>query len=276
MKLTDAIKKAAHSNNTHIQSTEAAEIEQIFNKLFYAPRNVEEEVKFIKQVMTRGTDNLNRVGLHASAIIVGDKDFCVREQVLSLLYEQLQGENVPINLKRIFEEGNAIHEKWQRLFIRGGLGKAEDMDFSRFNKKYELSFTPDAIITINGEKYIVEIKSVNTYQFKNMTKHESGTKQLRWYMRLTGIKNGIVLCEDKNTQDFKVFVFHYDEIAADVTDHFIERLEEIQYYKQRLLEEKKAPKRHPECTSYSSKRCMKCNMRDVCFNKRKVRLDVQS
>lgn len=272
MSLRDAIKKAASENNTKIQSTEAAEIEKIFNKLFYAPRNIEEETKFIRQVMTRGTDNEKRVGLHASAIIVGDKEFCVREQVLSLLYEQLQGENVPVNLKRIFEEGNAIHEKWQRLFIRGGLGKAEDMDFSRFNKHYELSFTPDAIITINGEKYVVEIKSVNTYQFKPMTEHASGTKQLRFYMRLTGIHNGIVLCDDKNTQEFKVFVFHYDEKAQEVTDHFVERLEAIRFYKNRLIDEHKVPKRHPECTSYASKRCTKCNMRDVCWGKSKVRL----
>lgn len=272
MKITDAIKQAAQNNDTHIQSTEAAEIEKLFNSLFYAPRNVEEETKFVNQVMTRGTDSTKRVGLHASAIIVGEKDFCYREQVLSLLYEQLQGENVAINLKRIFEEGNAIHEKWQRLFIRGGLAKAEDLDFSQFNKKYELSYTPDAIITINGERWIVEIKSVNTYQFKGMTKHDSGCKQLRWYMRLTGIKHGLVLCEDKNTQDFKVFVYHYDEEAESITDGFISRLEAIQYYKTRLLEERKAPARHPDCTSYTAKRCLKCNMRDVCFGKKRVRL----
>lgn len=272
MKLSDAIKEKALSNGTLIQSTVEADIMKIFNKLFYAERNIEEEAKFVKQVMTRGTDNKERVGLHASAIIVGDKEFCVREQVLSLLYKQLQGENVPIGLKRIFEEGNAIHEKWQRLFIRGGLGKAEDMDFTRFNKKYEISFTPDAIITIDGVKYVVEIKSVNTYQFKGMTEHPSGAKQLKFYMRLTGIHNGIVLLDDKNTQEFKIKVYHYDEEADKLTSHFVERLEAIQFYKQRLLEEKKVPKRHKECISPTAKRCLKCNMRDVCWGKSKVRL----
>ena len=274
MKLSDAIKEKALTNGTLIQSTIEADIMKLFNKLFYADRNIEEETKFIKQVMTRGTDNKERVGLHASAIIVGDKEFCVREQVLSLLYKQLQGENVPINLKRIFEEGNAIHEKWQRLFIRGGLGKAEDMDFTRFNKKYEISFTPDAIITIDGEKYVVEIKSVNTYQFKGMTEHPSGAKQLKFYMRLTGIHKGIVLLDDKNTQEFKIKVYEYDEEADKLTAHFVERLEAIQYYKQRILEEGKIPKRHPECITYSAKRCSKCNMRDVCFGKSRVRLNV--
>ena len=273
MKLSDAIKEKALKSGTIIQSTQEADIMKIFNKLFYAPRNIEEETKFIKQVMTRGTDNEKRVGLHASAIIVGDKEFCPREQVLSLLYEQLQGENVPIGLKRIFEEGNAIHEKWQRLFIRGGLGKAEDMDFSRFNHKYEISFTPDAIITIDGVQYVVEIKSVNTYQFKGMTEHPSGAKQLKFYMWLTGIHQGIVLLDDKNTQEFKLKVYTFDDKAKSVVVKFIDRLKLIQKAKKRLLEEGKLIKRHEECIAYTAKRCTKCNMRDVCFGKKKVRLD---
>lgn len=274
MKLSDAIKEKALQSGTLIQSTKEADIMKMFNKLFYLPRKIEEETKFIHQVMTRGTDNEKRVGLHASAIIVGDKEFCVREQVLSLLYEQLQGENVPIGLKRIFEEGNAIHEKWQRLFIRGGLGKAKDMDFSRFKDKYEISFTPDAIITIDGIQYVVEIKSVNTYQFKGMTEHASGSKQLKFYMWLTGIHQGIVLLDDKNTQEFKLKVYTFDDKAKEVVKKYVKRLKAIQEYKARLLNEGKIPKRHPECISYAAKRCQKCNMRDVCFGKKKVRLDV--
>src|SRR5690554_4867812 len=96
-------------------------IEQTLNKLFYLKPNIEEEIRFLK--IKRGADASDRFGLHASAILAGEKEFCYREQVLSLFYKQAQGENVPIGLKRIFEEGDAIHEKWQRLFIRGGLGK---------------------------------------------------------------------------------------------------------------------------------------------------------
>ena len=138
MGLIDDIKSNAQENGTKIQSSDAAQIEKLFNSLFYAKKNMDEEVKFVKQMFTRGGDSTERYGLHTSAIIVGEENFCYREQVLSLLYKQAQGENVPQNLIRIFEEGNAIHEKWQRLFIRGGLGKAEDMDFSKFNKEYEV------------------------------------------------------------------------------------------------------------------------------------------
>ena len=103
MGLIDDIKANALDNGTKIQSSDAAEIEKLFNKLFYAKKDMDEEVKFVKQMFTRGGDTTERYGLHTSAIIVGEDKFCYREQVLSLLYKQAQGENVPLNLMRSFE-----------------------------------------------------------------------------------------------------------------------------------------------------------------------------
>lgn len=273
MGLIDDIKANAMENGTKIQSSDAAEIEKLFNSLFYAKKNMDEEVKFVKQMFTRGGDSTERYGLHTSAIIVGEDKFCYREQVLSLLYKQAQGEHVPQNLIRIFEEGNAIHEKWQRLFIRGGLCKAEDLDFSKFYDEYEVGYTPDAILTIKGKKYVVEIKSVNTYQFMKMTSHPTASKQVQMYMHFSGIHDGIILCEDKNTQQFKVFMVKYNpEIVAP----YIERLEAVQYYKNRVFEEGKMVKRCSQCTSKLCKRAIGCPMRDACWNtgKGRVRLEV--
>lgn len=273
MGLIDDIKANAIENGTKIQNSDAAEIEKLFNSLFYAKKNMEEEVKFVKQMFTRGGDSTERYGLHTSAIIVGEDKFCYREQVLSLLYKQAQGENVPQNLIRIFEEGNAIHEKWQRLFIRGGLCKAEDCDFSKFYDEYEVGYTPDAIITIKGKKYVVEIKSVNTYQFMKMTSHPTASKQVQMYMHFSGIHDGIILCEDKNTQQFKVFVVKYN---PDIVSPYIERLEAVKYYKNRVFEEGKMVKRCKQCTSKVCKRAITCAMRDACWNcgKGRVRLNV--
>lgn len=266
MSLTDDIKKAAQNKNVKIQSSEAAQLEKILNRMFYLEKNIQEESFFVHQVMTRGSESQERIGLHASAIIVSDNKFCVRQQVLSLLYKQLQGEQLSVELKRIFEEGNAVHEKWQRLFIRAGYGKTEDMDRSQYNSEYELSFTPDGIVRIpefyNG-KMILEIKSSNTYSFKPATSHPSGEKQMQLYMWLTGIKKGFVLMEDKNTQDFKVFVKDYDPL---IVAPFIDRLEQIQHYKRKVLEEHKMVKRHEKCTSPNCKMAEVCPMRDACYN----------
>lgn len=266
MGLVDDIKKEAKGNRTIIQSSEAQELSKILNNLFYLDKDIEEESKFVKQVMTRGTETQERIGLHASALITGDKDFCVRQQVLSLIYRQLQGEQINVGLMRIFEQGNAIHEKWQRMFIRAGYSKANDLDVTQFNKKFKISFTPDIICEIpefHDGKMIGEIKSVNTFQFQHMTRHPSAWKQCQWYMYLTGIHKGFVLSEDKNTQEFKIEVYDFDQ---SIVDPFIDRAEEIKYYYKRVMTEHKMVKRPTDAKKPDCKRCQSCPMRNACWN----------
>lgn len=260
MGLMDEIKREAEWNRTKIQKSDEKDIEHLLNSLFYFDKDIPNELKFLKSVMTRGAETTERKGLHASAIIVSDDKFCYRQQVLSLFYKQLQGEQTSVGLKRIFAEGDAIHEKWQRLFIRGGLCEPLDCDFTRFDEDYDLSYTPDIICKIprnmsltepcdEWDEYVVEIKSMNTFSYKKQEHHASGRKQCQLYMYLTGIHKGIVLCDDKNTQEFKVKTYEYNpsEIAK-----YIRRLEKIQEYKDELVLDKKLVKRHKNFTGCSS------------------------
>ena len=266
MNLMDAIKRDAVQKGAKIQSSEEEELEKKLNKLFYLEKDIDNEVKFLRQVMTRGQETAERKGLHASAIIVSDDKFCYRQQVLSLFYKQLQGEQVSVPLRRIFAEGDAIHEKWQRLFIRAGYSKPEELDKTQFAEDFDLSFTPDILCTIDGKRMVGEIKSVNTFTFKKQKYHASGRKQLQLYMYLTGIRDGFVLCEDKNTQDIKVYLYKYDPTEI---QPFITRLERTQQYKQRLAEKGKLVKRHEKCTGYTCKMAESCPMKDVCYKKSK-------
>jgi len=257
--LKDAIKKELKGIKIGSSLADKLVIEQTLNKLFYLPAKPKEELEMIKAQYKQKQGD--RYGLHASAMLASTNEFCYREQVLSLFFKQSQGENISIGLKRIFEEGNFIGEKWQRLFIRGGLGTPLDMDHSLFKDEYDLSYTPDAIITIGKKKFIVEIKSQNTFTYKKSETHPSGMKQLKFYMYLTGIHNGFVLVEDKNDQNYKVLLADYD--AAEM-EEYIERLENIQIYKRKFRKLKKPPMRI--CKIPSCKRALKCNMLDACFN----------
>lgn len=274
MGVMDNIKKSARQNGTQLQTSEGRQLEQILNKTFYLDKKIDKEIDFLRSVMTRGCETQERVGLHASSLIKEEKNFCYREQVLSLLYKQLQGEQVNAGLKRIFTEGDAIHEKWQRLFIRAGYSSAKYLDVTQFNEKYKISFTPDAICKI-PEFYsglmICEIKSVNTYQYQKMITHPTASKQLDWYMFLTGIKKGFVLCEDKNTQDFKVEVYDYDSVRVKLYQERSERI--IQLYNN-VIKHGKMVKRPDKATGYDCKKCAGCNMRDACYNRNngKVRI----
>lgn len=288
MGLIDNIKKEAMGNRTKIQSSDAAELEKILNNLFYLDKNIEEETKFVKQVMTRGLESQERVGLHASAMLVGEKEFCLRAQVLSLIYKQSQGEQVPVGLMRIFKQGDAIHEKWQRMFIRGNYGSARDMDRTRVCDEYMLSYTPDLDVKIPEffeGRMIGEIKSVNTYQFQRMTKHPSAWKQAQWYMHLCINKlkkigkwngkdytKGFVLSEDKNTQDFKIEVYDYD---SSLVAPFVDRAESIMYYYNRVYEQHKMVPRPKDAISPECKRCKDCFMREACWGIGKGKIKIK-
>ena len=266
MSLIDKIKKDAAKGAVQIESTEATKLSQMLNKLFYLDKDIANETKFIKMVMTRGAESQERVGLHASNMLVSDSAFCLRSQVLSLVYRQLQGEQISVGLVRLFEEGNSVHEKWQRLFIRGGYSTPYQLDYTQYCGKYKMSFTPDIICTIPDfydGPMVGEIKSMNTFSFKKQAKHPSAWKQCQWYMHLTGIKKGFVLCEDKNTQDFRVEVYDYD---PEVVQPFVDRAEAIMEAYNRLMEEKKMARRPDDAKKPDCKRCSKCVMRDACWN----------
>lgn len=265
--ITERIKEEAKGKGIAIQDSKSEDLCKVLNQMFYLPKNIDGETKFIHTVMTRGQETQERKGLHASALIVSDKSFCLRNQVLSLFFHQLQSEQLPVGLLRIFEEGNAVHEKWQRLFIRAGYSNYRKLDVTQFNKEYRISFTPDIICKIpeiyGDEEALVEIKSVNTYQFSKMDKHPSASKQLQWYMFLTGIHQGFVLCDDKNNQSFKVEMYKYDH---EVVDDFIERAENIKYHANKFKKEKKMVNRPKDAKNQDCKRCKECAMRNVCWN----------
>ena len=266
MSLSDRIKADATKTGTMIESTEATKLSQLFNQLFYLPKDIEGETQFVKLVMTRGLESQERVGLHASNMLVSDSAFCMRSQVLSLVYRQLQGEQVKVGLMRIFEEGNSIHEKWQRMFIRAGWSKPTDLDRTRYSEDYMMSFTPDIVCLIPDfcdEPMVGEIKSVNTFSFKKQTKHPSAWKQCQWYMHLTGIKKGFVLSEDKNTQEFRVEVYDYD---PDIVQPFVDRAESIVDAYHTLMRDHKMVARPSDAKKPDCKRCSSCAMRDACWN----------
>lgn len=280
MGLIDSIKSDAIKTGSTIQSTEGSRLDAILNKMFYLDKDIDEETKFVHDVMTRGLESQERVGLHASAIIdKGDDSFCIRQQILSLVYKQLQGEQTPVDLMRIFEEGNAVHEKWQRLFIRAGYAKAKTCDRTRFDKEYMLSYTPDIVVRI-PEFYkgamVVEIKSMNSFSFQKQFEHASGHKQLQLYMYLLqkakgnlddptdlDYKKGFTLLDSKNDQKFRTVVYDYE---PDVVAPYRDRLDDIYVAYQKFIEEHIMPKRPKKCDVYSCKMASKCAMKDACFN----------
>lgn len=226
------------------------------------------KTKLGKLFFDKNKHHEERYGLHASAIISTDAQFCFRQQVLSLFYKQKQGEQFSERLLRIFATGNQIHEKWQNMFKNAKI--AYVIEGRSFSSKFDLLFTPDAIIEINKRRYVVEIKSMNTFSYKKATSHPSGEKQLMLYMYLLGIPHGFILIEDKNSQEFDVFLKTYD---YKLVIPYIERLVQIRHMKHDYIKNKNLPTR--KCKNCDIKRSIDCNMRDACWYIKKQRLNIQ-
>lgn len=266
--LLNAIKEEAAAKHIPIQDHQSNRIKEIFDNLYRLSPVETKELEFEKQVFTRGTGE-ERVGLHTSAIIASDKIYCCREQVLSLIYKpRNMQQELPIGTLRIFEEGNVIHRKWQRLFLRGGLCEVNDLDKTCYDEQYRLSFSPDAIITIKGRKFIVEIKSMNMFAYKQAGgRHPSGEIQCRMYMFHAGVKYGIVLMENKNNQDYTLKILKADDALI---GDYITRLDEVNGY----YEEKAVPARRADCKNELSKRCLGCPQSIACWGSKAERSEL--
>ena len=206
----------------------------------------------------------DRKGLHGSGIIVSEEQWCYREAVLSLNHSASEVKHSD-SLIRIFKHGNSIHDKWQEMLTK--IGWADFIEARCYSEMWELLSTPDAIATIDGKTYIVEIKSMNSMSYRKAVKgagHPSGRKQCMLYMYLFGIPNGFILMENKDTQEYDLELVQFDIKAYAVVEKFIERLFWSKQFNTQYRMNKTLPERI--CFKSNEPRAKKCNYCNICFN----------
>lgn len=249
--LSDTIKNIR--NITQSRTVEELLVSRALDRLFYCANDEREE----------------RTGLHASAILSSDGEFCLREQVLSTIFRRDEEEGHSSNLRSIFTTGELIHQKWQSLFVIGGLSKDEDIERRVLSKEFNLLLTPDARAVINNRKYVVEIKSARDEAYRSYkTKHPTGTPQLQLYMHFLSIPNGFVLVENKNTQEHKEFIVKYDSNAV------VRPLERLYRVKDAIGTyncTNDLPQ--PICATTACKRAQRCPYTGACFGTRRIKLN---
>ena len=67
MGIVGEIKKDAVGNRTKIQSSDAMRLEKILNRTFFLEKDINKEADFVRQVMTRGAETQERIGLSPQA-----------------------------------------------------------------------------------------------------------------------------------------------------------------------------------------------------------------
>lgn len=244
-----------------------------------------------------GNSTPARTGIHASAILEKEKNFCLRELVLLNLYgaQAEQGEWQTWDWKRgsVFENGWEIHRKWQTMFRKfgnvvqtpayGGIAYANmpkedfieilpELDLTHFDEERGLYFSPDAIIRFGGQQYIVEIKGIKQESYLELTDDleqacvacetvHKAREQCNLYMHMLGLSRGIILVENKNTQDFRLWVVEYEPERA---FPYIQRIYDVKGSTAiAKMPGGELPLRC--CKSINDTRAKSCPMRKVCF-----------
>jgi hypothetical protein len=255
---------------------------------------------FRNMYVTWGKSTPPRTGLHASAVLAKDSEWCLREQVLHELHPE-QGESREWNAwdwrtSMIFENGWDLHRRWQRVFLKCGTvvwtavgldGIAEknqdepvdtslsapELDLTHYDRDRNVYFSPDAILEFGGVHYVVEIKGIKQESYLALPDDLDGAcainetvakarEQVNLYMHLLGLSRGIILVENKNTCEFRLWVVEYEKERA---WKYTNRLEEIKG--QVALVRSQGVSTFPLrcCQSPNDGRARQCPMRAKCF-----------
>jgi len=116
---------------------------------------------------------------------------------------------IDARLMRIFEHGEHIHRNIFNILYRLKIGCTTEIPIP---SQEIVSGRADAILCMNNENYVLDIKSINSMIFRNLREpKEDNVYQIQLYLHYFGIKKGILLYVDKDRQDIKEFFIDYDE-----------------------------------------------------------------
>ena len=162
-------------------------------------------------------------------------------------------EPMEARIMRIFEHGENIHRNIFNILYRLRLGVTTEIPIP---SQEIISGRADAILCVNNENYVLDIKSMNSMIFRNLTQpKEEDIYQIQLYLHYFNIKKGILLYIDKDQQEIKEFFVEYDEALC-------KSLLEKFYGLKDLIEQNKIP---PRLSDYSKNwQCNYCQFKDTC------------
>jgi CRISPR/Cas system-associated exonuclease Cas4 (RecB family) len=110
---------------------------------------------------------------------------------------------------RIFDEGDYTHMRLLKALFSLGVVRAAEI---RIPPQKIISGRADAIVTLDdGQLYVVDFKSISSFGFRPLDQPKTDhIKQVQLYMHYFKIPRGILLYENKNTQELKEFFLEYD------------------------------------------------------------------
>ncbi len=172
-------------------------------------------------------------------------------------------------LMRIFDNGHAMHERYESLFEEMGIQVKNEMkiEFGEISGHTDAWIKVYSIENPMGMDYLVELKSAFSKSFEWMAKNNQPKKehrdQLMFYLHLVQkmgilINKGIIYVENKDTQDIWEYELEYDSSSG-------QKLEDKANWCISLAKERKLPPIPPRHTP-SYYKCAICDYNFYCHS----------
>lgn len=143
-------------------------------------------------------------------------------------FKRVPREEIGAERLRVFEHGDYIQQMTLRPLFSKGLIRATEVNIP---PQEIISGRADAIISVDGVPYVVDIKSISgRLNMEKMEKpHLEHYYQVQLYLHYFKIKKGILLYVNKDTQELKEFIFDYNpELVEKLLDWFQNLKEKIE------------------------------------------------
>jgi len=138
---------------------------------------------------------------------ISDAGKCFRQ--IFFRFKNAPREPMDARILRVYERGEYLHRNIFNILYRLKIGITTEVSIP---SQEIVSGRADAIICLNNENYVLDIKSMNSMVFNNLTEpKEENVYQLQLYLHYFNIKKGILLYIDKDKQNIKEFIVNYDE-----------------------------------------------------------------
>jgi len=183
---------------------------------------------------------------------------CVRQ----LYYEAVinKPKNIDGKLRRVFDNGNSFHQRMMKMLFQCPEVRIVSAEIP-IPENNLIKGTCDAIVAIEGKNYVVDWKSINDLQFKYLD--NDGAKkehiiQVLLYMHFFQENNGIIVYENKNTQEMREFVFSNSDYP-ELVNETLDKLKALQdNIKNKVVPDK------PEFEDNEKWKCAYCDYKSIC------------
>jgi len=193
-----------------------------------------------------------KLGIKNSGFHASQFHSCVRRIYFDLTLDRSEFEedesalffSIPEDVQnRIFGTGDFIHDRLQR-YLKNAFGEDVSIEFPVVSAKTNSYGRIDGVLVIDGILYIIEIKSMRENAFIQCITGPLAKfkRQGCVYAEFLNIKQAIFILENKNNQEWKIFVETYSDDDFEVIRQDKETVNVA-------MRQGKPPIRHKLCTA---------------------------